>query len=68
MSVLIGRPINGISVNGLEFVLNADGSEMTFSSVESANQFLLDNGFTQEDIDHSIIFKEQNTLGGTIHV
>ena len=34
--VTIGRPINGISVNGLEYLINEDGRPRTWNSVDDA--------------------------------
>lgn len=37
---VISRPINGISLNGREFVLNKDNLVITFESEEAAKKFL----------------------------
>ena len=61
MSILIGRPINGISINGLEYVLDEHGYEMLFENEAKAKQFLIDNGFTEEDIENQgIVFVDEN--------
>ena len=49
--ISIGRPINGISINGLEYVRDGDDKVMTFPSVEDAKAFLVENGISQEAID-----------------
>ena len=63
-NVVIGRPINGISINGLEYVLDENGDEMLFESEAEAKQFLIDNGFTEEDIENQgIVFVDENYWG-----
>jgi hypothetical protein len=50
--ILIGRPINGISINGLEYVLDApDGEPMEFVTEKKAQDFLEDNGVDPEHFD-----------------
>ena len=56
--IVIGKPINGISINGLEYLLNNDGSEMTFESVDKAKKFLLKHGFSKEFLNH-VTFEER---------
>lgn len=59
--VIVGRPINGISINGLEYLLNNDGNEMEFENKEQAVMFLRENGYadySDEMIEDSFIFKE----------
>ena len=43
-----------IGLNGWQYLLNADNTEMKFSNTVSANKFLLDNGYKQEYIDEYI--------------
>jgi len=40
MAIAIGRPINGITINGLEYLLDDDGNEMCFDTKEDAMTFL----------------------------
>jgi hypothetical protein len=62
MSIIVGRPINGISINGLEYLLNDDNSEMTFNSIDEATQFLNENGISQECIDEgSVVLVDADT-------
>jgi hypothetical protein len=49
---VIGRPINGISINGLEFALDANGDELKFKTEESAVEFIEANGGCRADIDN----------------
>ena len=56
-AVIVGRPINGISLNGLEWLLNDDGTQMIFENSAEADAFLRKNGFTDEDLD-CLVFRE----------
>lgn len=56
-AVIVGRPINGISLNGLEWLLNDDGTQMVFENSAEADAFLRKNGFTDEDLD-CLVFRE----------
>lgn len=47
----IGRPINGISLNGREYILDADDNVMKFKSKQDACDFLHANGATEEIIE-----------------
>lgn len=49
--VNVTRPINGIALNGDEFLLNDQNEPMVFDDVEAAQQFLIDNGLDEEDLD-----------------
>ena len=54
---IIGRPINGISINGLEYVLDDDGNEMQFEDENAAKAYMLDNGFKEDDFEW-MVFEE----------
>jgi hypothetical protein len=43
---VIARLINGITLNGYEFVLDNNGKIQKFSSKKAAEQFLLENNIT----------------------
>lgn len=60
MSYIIGRPIGGISLNGLEYLLDEDQNVLTFESVKSAEAHLIDIGFSQSVIDNGIIIKKES--------
>ena len=47
--VVIGRYVNGISLNDLEYVLTPDEEYMHFANIDEAKQFLKDNGVEDED-------------------
>ncbi len=59
----IGKAINGISLNGLEWLLDDENNPMEFDSKESAIEFLKLNGYdslTDEEIEDTFTFKEIN--------
>jgi hypothetical protein len=62
MSIIIGKPINGISLNSLEYLMNDEGtSEKEFGNIKLAKGFLLDNGYegwTDEELEDNFIFEE----------
>ena len=47
-------PDGVIGLNGWQYILNNDGTEMEFNNKTSAISFLLDSGYTQEYIDEWI--------------
>ena len=59
MSVLIGRPINGVSLNGNEYICGDDGIAIAFEDREVAVAFLKGHGMTDEDIEaEGIVFED----------
>jgi hypothetical protein len=58
--VIIGRPVNGISINGLEYVLDEHNEVKEFAGKKEAVEFLKKNGFHTKDMD-SFIFEEIET-------
>jgi len=61
--VMIGRAINGISLNGLEFVLTEkDGEEMKFATEEEAISFLKDHGVTEDDMECYILTDDDGQI------
>ena len=61
--VIIGRPINGISINGNEYLLNDNGSLRTFESRDIAETFLMVNGETLDGIANNYViedYKQEN--------
>lgn len=55
--IVIGRHINGITINPLEYLLNDDGTIKEFENKAKAVEFLRENGFTDEDLDY-MVFEE----------
>lgn len=61
MSIIVGRYIGGISLNGLEYLLCGNGKPKEFEDVQSAKQFLLDTdypGVSDEKLEDLFIFEE----------
>lgn len=57
MAVIVGRPINGISINGLEYVLNENGEPIKWATEKQARLFLEDHGITEKEIEETgIVF------------
>ena len=56
--VRVGRAINGISLNGLKFLLNDDGNEKYFRDKETAKVFLIINGIPEEDLEDGFVYQE----------
>ena len=58
--IVIGRPINGITANGKEYMLDVDNRTLGFGSEELAKAFLHANNYTDKDIkDMGIVFEEK---------
>ena len=59
MSIVIGRPINGISINGLEYLMNEDNTDYKkFDSVNEAKQFLnslMNEPLTDDELEDSFM-------------
>jgi hypothetical protein len=58
--VIIGRAVNGISVNGLEWLLDDNDEPIRFADGNAAKQFLLDNGECAENI-YTYWFEDEET-------
>lgn len=56
--VIIGRPINGISINGNEYLLTDNGSLRTFESRDIAETFLMVNGETLDSIANNYVIED----------
>jgi len=64
MAIVIGRPINGISLNGLEYLLNEDGDYKEFNSKEEAKTFLnsmFEEPLTDDQLEDSFMFMDTET-------
>ena len=56
----IGKAINGIPLNGNEWLLDDEDNPMEFNSIDKAKQFLLDNGYdlTDDELEDIFTFKQ----------
>ena len=64
-NILVGKPVNGISLNGLEYLLDENGSEpLRFRDEEKAKAFLRENGLDANTIDslHFVREKRENSF------
>jgi len=48
--VIVGRHVNGITINPLEYLLGADGEVMEFVSEGAAKAFLKEKGFSEDEL------------------
>lgn len=57
---MIGRPINGVTLNGAEYILSAESKEpLIFDSVEEAKEFLASQGIGEAEIEAQGIFFDE---------
>lgn len=49
--VIVGRAINGVTINGLEFLLDEEHEVVKFPNVGAAKKHLMENGFSQEAVE-----------------
>ncbi len=55
---IVGRPVDGITLNGeLEFLLDDSGEIRVFDSPEQAKSFLIANGVDTEELRHMTIME-----------
>jgi hypothetical protein len=52
----IGRAINGVTINGLEYLLDEDGDIMLFPSKTACVSFLVEHNIPHEDAVNEEIF------------
>ena len=52
--VAVGRPINGISINGCEWLLDDDGNLKVFTEENIAVQFLKEHGISDDELEDYI--------------
>jgi len=57
MEIIVGRHINGIFINDLEYLLDDDKEPMRFKSEEEATRFLKSKGVTDDEI-YCMVFKK----------
>ena len=64
MGIVIGRPINGISINGLEYMLDENGDYKLFNTKEEAKEFLNSNfeePLTDDELEDNFMFLDSET-------
>lgn len=63
MKTIVGRHINGITINPLEYVLESeDGDIKEFDSEEDAIKFLLNVGADEEDLEWFVFQEVEETV------
>ena len=50
--IIIARPINGISLNGNEYLLGNNGKVLKFDSVQIAKDFLTENNISTDELSN----------------
>jgi hypothetical protein len=50
MKITISQPINGISLNGDEYLLDESGEALVFETMKEAVNFLADRNLTIDDL------------------
>jgi len=55
--VIVGRHINGITINPLEYLLDENGGVMKFASEGAAKAFLKEKSLTDDDI-YWLVFQQ----------
>lgn len=57
MGVVVKRNINGIALNGFEYLLDNDGEPKIFGTEEKAKECLREYGWTDEDM-YWLVFEQ----------
>ena len=57
MAITVGRPINGITINPLEYILDCRGDVMEFTNKRKAIEFLENHGYSKEDMEYMVFGK-----------
>ena len=60
---IVGRPIEGISLNGLEYLLDDEGNLMEFDSPIEAKEFLRENGhedWSDDELEDAYMFEKNS--------
>lgn len=55
--VRVARAVNGISINGVEYLLDESGDYLEFDNKEDAECFLKDKGLTNEELEAIVYFR-----------
>jgi hypothetical protein len=57
--IIVGRAINGISINGNEYLLDEKMDLKRIESVDKAKEFLKDMGISEEEMETYLSFEEE---------
>jgi|TARA_R100000501_G_C2603240_1_gene99760 hypothetical protein len=61
--VIIGKPINGISLNGYEYLLDDAGEPKEFKSKTEAKKYLATMGVEGDDLEDCFVYQSLNKKG-----
>ena len=64
MGIVIGRPIEGISLNGLEYLMDENGDYKLFNTKEEAKEFLNSNfeePLTDDELEDNFMGRDSET-------
>ena len=59
--VIVGRPINGVTLNGLEYLQDEDGVPIYFEDRDAARKYLREHGVTDDEME-DMEFRESNGI------
>lgn len=65
MGIIVGRHIEEITLNPLEYILDDNNEIMIFNSIKNAKEFLKKHGFTDEEISY-FTFENINMKGEVV--
>lgn len=57
--MIVGRHINGITLNDIEYLLDEHGEIMYFSNENVAKAFLYEKGYSDEEMYYLVFEEEQ---------
>jgi hypothetical protein len=61
--IIVGRHINGITLNDLEYLLDYKGNIMEFESEEDAKKFLVNAGCTEDEMYYFVFEENESEVG-----
>ena len=66
--IIVGRPINGIGLNGTEYLLDDNGRYKEFTCEDEARSYLLSKGIEKKNIDEFLFLRCQAELTNELRV
>ena len=59
--VIVGRCINGVTINGLEYLQNDDGEVLYFKGITAAKDYLREHEVTDEELEDIVLRESVGT-------